>query len=227
MKRVKLYTSVAQVDGVTYSPGDVIELSDEDAQYLIDHGQGVETTDQVTDVAAREAAQGTDHAIRVDVQHGESQDIITVVPSDPDKKLPASQGGDDPDPAPAGDAQAAGDTAAEPAEPAGDEPQGSADDAPAEQAAPAAPADATAEPVAPAAPADDAGDAAGADAAAEPAADAAPADDAVADATAEPAADAAPADATAEPAEEPEPTDDATQKTTPKKRGRGRPRKTS
>ena len=55
MKRVKLYTSVAQVDGVTYSPGDVIELSDEDAQYLIDHGQGVETTDQVTDVAAREA----------------------------------------------------------------------------------------------------------------------------------------------------------------------------
>ena len=85
MKRVKLYTSVAQVDGVTYSPGDVIELSDEDAQYLIDHGQGVETTDQVTDVAAREASEGTDHAIRVDVQHGESQDIITVVPSDPDK----------------------------------------------------------------------------------------------------------------------------------------------
>ena len=108
MKRVKLYTSVAQVDGVTYSPGDVIELSDEDAQYLIDHGQGVETTDQVTDVAAREAAEGTDHAIRVDVQHGESQDVITVVPSDPDKKLPASQGGDDPDPAPADDAKAAG-----------------------------------------------------------------------------------------------------------------------
>ena len=108
MKRVKLYTSVAQVDGVTYSPGDVIELSDEDAQYLIDHGQGVETTDQVTDVAAREASEGTDHAIRVDVQHGEAQDIITVVPSDPDKKLPASEGGDDPDPAPADDAKAAG-----------------------------------------------------------------------------------------------------------------------
>ena len=135
MKRVKLYTSVAQVDGVTYSPGDVIELSDEDAQYLIDHGQGVETTDQVTDVAAREAAEGTDHAIRVDVQHGEAQDIITVVPSDPDKKLPASEGGDDPDPAPADDAKAAG------SDSAGDEPQGSADAAPAEPTAPAAPAD--------------------------------------------------------------------------------------
>ena len=127
MKRVKLYTSVAQVDGVTYSPGDVIELSDEDAQYLIDHGQGVETTDQVTDVAAREASEGTDHAIRVDVQHGEAQDIITVVPSDPDKKLPASQGGDDPDPAPADDAKAAG--------------SDSAGDEPAEKAAPAAPAE--------------------------------------------------------------------------------------
>ena len=212
MKRVKLYTSVAQVDGVTYSPGDVIELSDEDAQYLIDHGQGVETTDQVTDVAAREAEGGTDHAIRVDVQHGEAQDIITVVPSDPDKKLPASEGGDDPDPAPADAAQAAG----------GD----SAGDEPAEKAAPAAPADATAEPVAPAAPADDAGDdAAAADAPAEPAAD-----DAGADATAEPAADAAPAeqtadaapaDATAKPAAEP------AAPATPKKRGRGRPRKTS
>ena len=224
MKRVKLYTSVAQVDGVTYSPGDVIELSDEDAQYLIDHGQGVETTDQVTDVAAREAAGGTDHAIRVDVQHGEAQDIITVVPSDPDKKLPASEGGDDPDPAPADDAKAAG------GDSAGDEPQGSADADPAEPATPAAPAD-------------DAGDAAGADAAAEPAdeatketADAAPVDDA----PAEPAADVAPADeavadapeepadnAAAEPAAEPEPTDDATPKTTPKKRGRGRPRKNS
>ena len=214
MKRVKLYTSVAQVDGVTYSPGDVIELSDEDAQYLIDHGQGVETTDQVTDVAAREAAGGTDHSIRVDVQHGEAQDIITVVPSDPDKKLPTSEGGDDPDPAPADDAKAAG------GDSAGDEPQGSADVAPAEPVAPAAPADAAAEPVADAAPADAAGDAAGADAAAEPAADAAPADDAGADATAEPAADAA-----AEPAAEP--ADDATPKTTPKKRGRGRPRKNS
>ena len=215
MKRVKLYTSVAQVDGVTYSPGDVIELSDEDAQYLIDHGQGVETTDQVTDVAAREAAEGTDHAIRVDVQHGESQDIITVVPSDPDKKLPASEGGDDPDPAPADDAKAAG------GDSAGDAPQG---------AAPADPADATAEPVAPAAPADDAGDAAGADAAAEPAAepakpadeatkeaaDAAPVDDAGADAPAEPADNA-----TAEPAAEP------AAPATPKKRGRGRPRKNS
>ena len=218
MKRVKLYTSVAQVDGVTYSPGDVIELSDEDAQYLIDHGQGVETTDQVTDVAAREAAGGTDHAIRVDVQHGEAQDIITVVPSDPDKKLPASEGGDDPDPAPADDAKAAG------GDSAGDAPQGAAPAAPAEQTAPAAPAD-------------DTGDAAGADAAAEPAAetaqpadestkeaaDAAPVDDAGADAPAEPADDAAPADATAEPAAEPEPAAPAT----PKKRGRGRPRKNS
>ena len=217
MKRVKLYTSVAQVDGVTYSPGDVIELSDEDAQYLIDHGQGVETTDQVTDVAAREAAQGTDHAIRVDVQHGESQDIITVVPSDPDKKLPASQGGDDPDPAPAGDAKATG------GDSAGDEPQGSADDAPAEPAAPAAPAD-------------DAGDdAAVADAPEEPAADAAaePADEAPQEsadaAPADAAGDAAGADATAEPADNAtaEPADDATPKTTPKKRGRGRPRKNS
>ena len=213
MKRVKLYTSVAQVDGVTYSPGDVIELSDEDAQYLIDHGQGVETTDQVTDVAAREASEGTDHAIRVDVQHGEAQDIITVVPSDPDKKLPASQGGDDPDPAPADDAKAAGGDSAD------DETQGSADVAPAEPATPAAPAD-------------DAGDAAGADAAAEPAAetaqpadestkeaaDAAPVDDAGADAPEEPTADAAPADATAEP---------AAAAATPKKRGRGRPRKNS
>ena len=211
MKRVKLYTSVAQVDGVTYSPGDVIELSDEDAQYLIDHGQGVETTDQVTDVAAREAEGGAEHAIRVDVQHGESQDVITVVPSDPDKKLPASEGGDDPDPAPADDAQAEG------GDSAGDEPQGSADDAPAEQAAPAAPAD-------------DAGDAAGAaaepaaetaqpaDEATKEAADAAPADDAGADATAEPADNAA-----AEPAAEPEPAAPAT----PKKRGRGRPRKNS
>ena len=216
MKRVKLYTSVAQVDGVTYSPGDVIELSDEDAQYLIDHGQGVETTDQVTDVAAREAAEGTDHAIRVDVQHGEAQDIITVVPSDPDKKLPTSEGGDDPDPAPADDAKAAG------GDSAGDEPQGAAPAAPAEQTADAAPA----EPAAPAAPADDAGDdAAAADAPAEPAAD-----DAGADATAEPAADAAPAeqtadaapaDATAKPAAEP------AAAATPKKRGRGRPRKNS
>ena len=192
MKRVKLYTSVAQVDGVTYSPGDVIELSDEDAQYLIDHGQGVETTDQVTDVAAREAAQGTDHAIRVDVQHGESQDIITVVPSDPDKKLPTSQGGDDPDPAPADDTKAAG--------------SDSAGDEPAEQTAPATPAD-------------DAGD----DAAAEPA-DEAPqeaTDVEPAEPAAEQAADAAPADATAEPAAEP------AAAATPKKRGRGRPRKNS
>ena len=210
MKRVKLYTSVAQVDGVTYSPGDVIELSDEDAQYLIDHGQGVETTDQVTDVAAREAAQGTDHAIRVDVQHGEAQDIITVVPSDPDKKLPASEGGDDPDPAPADDAKAAG------SDSAGDEPQGSVDDAPAEPAAPAAPADdAAVEPAEPAAePAQPS------DESTKEADDAAPVDDAGADAPAEPAADAA-----AEPAAEP--ADDATPKTTPKKRGRGRPRKNS
>ena len=190
MKRVKLYTSVAQVDGLTYSPGDVIELGDEDAQYLIDHGQGVETTDQVTDVAAREAEGGADHSIRVDVQHGESSDVITVVPSDPDKKLPASEGGDDPDPAPADDAQAAG----------GD----SAGGAPAETAKPA---DEAPQQPADAAPADDAGD----DAAAEPAdearqevADAAPVDDAGADASEEPAADA-----------------------TPKKRGRGRPRKNS
>ena len=211
MKRVKLYTSVAQVDGVTYSPGDVIELSDEDAQYLIDHGQGVETTDQVTDVAAREASEGTDHAIRVDVQHGEAQDIITVVPSDPDKKLPASEGGDDPDPAPADDAKAAG------SDSAGDEPQGSADVAPAEPATPATPAD-------------DAGDDAAAEPAAEPAqpadeatkeaadaADAAPSDDAGADAPEEPTTDAAPATDAAEPAAP----------ATPKKRGRGRPRKNS
>ena len=211
MKRVKLYTSVAQVDGVTYSPGDVIELSDEDAQYLIDHGQGVETTDQVTDVAAREAAGGTDHAIRVDVQHGESQDIITVVPSDPDKKLPASEGGDDPDPAPADAAKAAG------GDSAGDEPQGSADVAPAEPATPAAPAD-------------DAGDAAGADAAAEPAAETAqPADESTkeaADATAEPAADAAPAEQTADAAPA-DATAEPAAAATPKKRGRGRPRKNS
>ena len=213
MKRVKLYTSVAQVDGVTYSPGDVIELSDEDAQYLIDHGQGVETTDQVTDVAAREASEGTDHAIRVDVQHGEAQDIITVVPSDPDKKLPASEGGDDPDPAPADDAKAAG------GDSAGDEPQGSADAAPAEPATPATPADdAAVEPSEPAAePAQPA------DESTKETADAAPAGDsgddaAVADAPAEPAADAAPADATAEP---------AAAAATPKKRGRGRPRKNS
>ena len=173
MKRVKLYTSVAQVDGLTYSPGDVIELGDEDAQYLIDHGQGVETTDQVTDVAAREAEGGADHSIRVDVQHGESSDVITVVPSDPDKKLPASEGGDDPDPAPADDAQAAG----------GD----SAGDAPAETAKPA---DEAPQQPADAAPADDAGDDAdGADAAAEPAAEPAqPADEATKE-----AADAAPA----------------------------------
>ena len=213
MKRVKLYTSVAQVDGVTYSPGDVIELSDEDAQYLIDHGQGVETTDQVTDVAAREAAQGTDHAIRVDVQHGEAQDIITVVPSDPDKKLPTSEGGDDPDPAPADDAKATG------GDSAGDAPQGSADAAPAEPATPATPADdAAVEPAEPAAePAQPA------DESTKETADAAPAGDsgddaAVADAPAEPAADAAPADATAEP---------AAAAATPKKRGRGRPRKNS
>ena len=182
MKRVKLYTSVAQVDGVTYSPGDVIELSDEDAQYLIDHGQGVETTDQVTDVAAREAAQGTDHAIRVDVQHGEAQDIITVVPSDPDKKLPASEGGDDPDPAPADAAKAAG------SDSAGDEPQGSADAAPAEPATPATPAtpadDAAVEPAEPAAEPAQPSDEAPKEAA--DAADAAPSDDAGADATAEP-----------------------------------------
>ena len=213
MKRVKLYTSVAQVDGVTYSPGDVIELSDEDAQYLIDHGQGVETTDQVTDVAAREASEGTDHAIRVDVQHGEAQDIITVVPSDPDKKLPASEGGDDPDPAPADDAKAAG------GDSAGDEPHGSADVAPAEPATPATPADdAAVEPAEP-----DAEPAQPADEATKEAADAAPVDDAGADAPAEQTADAAPADAAAEP----EPADDATPKTTPKKRGRGRPRKNS
>ena len=212
MKRVKLYTSVAQVDGVTYSPGDVIELSDEDAQYLIDHGQGVETTDQVTDVAAREASEGTDHAIRVDVQHGEAQDIITVVPSDPDKKLPASEGGDDPDPAPADDAKAAG------GDSAGDEPQGSTDAAPAEPAAPAAPAEQTAD--AAAEPADEAPQES---ADAEESADAAPSDDAGADAPVEPADDAAPADATAEPAAEPEPAAPAT----PKKRGRGRPRKNS
>ena len=206
MKRVKLYTSVAQVDGVTYSPGDVIELSDEDAQYLIDHGQGVETTDQVTDVAAREASEGTDHAIRVDVQHGEAQDIITVVPSDPDKKLPASEGGDDPDPAPADDAKAAG------SDSAGDEPQGSVDDAPAEPAAPAAPADdAAVEPAEPAAePAQPS------DESTKEADDAAPVDDAGADAPAEPADNA-----TAEPAAEP------AAPATPKKRGRGRPRKNS
>ena len=215
MKRVKLYTSVAQVDGVTYSPGDVIELSDEDAQYLIDHGQGVETTDQVTDVAAREASEGTDHAIRVDVQHGEAQDIITVVPSDPDKKLPASEGGDDPDPAPADDAKAAG------SDSAGDEPQGSGRCC------------STAEPAAPAAPADDA--------AVEPlqsrpqSLPSRP--------TSPPRRPLMPlhltmlaqmrpqsrpltpltADTAAEPAAEPEPAAAAT----PKKRGRGRPRKNS
>ena len=104
MKRVKLKVSVANFDGYTYSPGDVMEMSDEDAEYIIATGQGTETTDQVTDVAAREAAEG-EHAIQVDIQHGDAPDIV-IVADDGDKTRPVSEGGDDPDPAPADDAGA-------------------------------------------------------------------------------------------------------------------------
>jgi len=107
MKRVKLKVSVANFDGYTYSPGDVMEMSDEDAEYIIATGQGTETTDQVTDVAAREAAEG-EHAIQVDIQHGDAPEIV-IVADDGDKTRPVSEGGDDPDPAPADDA--GGDTA--------------------------------------------------------------------------------------------------------------------
>ena len=117
MKRVKLKVSVANFDGYTYSPGDVMEMSDEDAEYIIATGQGTETTDQVTDVAAREAAEG-EHAIQVDIQHGDAPEIV-IVADDGDKTRPVSEGGDDPDPAPAdedsgdtADAGAAADTAA-------------------------------------------------------------------------------------------------------------------
>ena len=117
MKRVKLKVSVANFDGYTYSPGDVMEMSDEDAEYIIATGQGTETTDQVTDVAAREAAEG-EHAIQVDIQHGDAPEIV-IVADDGDKTRPISEGGDDPDPAPAdeaggdtADARAAADTAA-------------------------------------------------------------------------------------------------------------------
>ena len=117
MKRVKLKVSVANFDGYTYSPGDVMEMSDEDAEYIIATGQGTETTDQVTDVAAREAAEG-EHSIRVDIQHGDAPEIV-IVADDGDKTRPVSEGGDDPDPAPAddagsdtADAGAAADTAA-------------------------------------------------------------------------------------------------------------------
>ena len=107
MKRVKLKVSVANFDGYTYSPGDVMEMSDEDAEYIIATGQGTETTDQVTDVAAREAAEG-EHSIQVDIQHGDAPEIV-IVADDGDKTRPISEGGDDPDPAPADDA--GGDTA--------------------------------------------------------------------------------------------------------------------
>jgi len=121
MKRVKLKVSVANFDGYTYSPGDVMEMSDEDAEYIIATGQGTETTDQVTDVAAREAAEG-EHAIQVDIQHGDAPEIV-IVADDGDKTRPISEGGDDPDPAPADDA--GGDTAdtasADAAQDAGDE----------------------------------------------------------------------------------------------------------
>ena len=83
MKRVKLKVSVANFDGYTYSPGDVMEMSDEDAEYIIATGQGTETTDQVTDVAAREAAEG-EHAIQVDIQHGDAPEIV-IVADDGDK----------------------------------------------------------------------------------------------------------------------------------------------
>jgi len=102
LKRVKLKVSVANLDGYTYSPGDVMEMTDEDAEYMIATGQGTETTDQVTDVAAREAAEG-EHSIRVDIQHGEAPDIV-IVADDGDKTRPVSEGGDDPDPAPADEA---------------------------------------------------------------------------------------------------------------------------
>jgi len=102
MKRVKLKVSVANFDGYTYSPGDVMEMSDEDAEYIIATGQGTETTDQVTDVAAREAAEG-EHAIQVDIQHGDAPEIV-IVADDGDKTRPISEGGDDPDPAPADEA---------------------------------------------------------------------------------------------------------------------------
>ncbi len=107
MKRVKLKVSVANFDGYTYSPGDVMEMSDEDAEYIIATGQGTETTDQVTDVAAREAAEG-EHSIQVDIQHGDAPDIV-IVADDGDKTRPVSEGGDDPDPEPAD--EAIGDTA--------------------------------------------------------------------------------------------------------------------
>jgi len=77
LKRVKLKVSVANLDGYTYEPGDVMEMTDEDAEYMIATGQGTETTDQVTDVAAREAAEG-EHSIRVDIQHGEAPDVVIV-----------------------------------------------------------------------------------------------------------------------------------------------------
>ena len=196
MKRVKLKVSVANFDGYTYSPGDVMEMSDEDAEYIIATGQGTETTDQVTDVAAREAAEG-EHSIQVDIQHGDAPEIV-IVADDGDKTRPISEGGDDPDPAPADDA--GGDTA---------------DTADAGAAADTADADAAQDAGAEA----DAGGQ-GADAAAD-AGDTADGGDAAADDT----ADTAPveqSDDTAAAADEAAAAADA-----PKKRGRGRPRKNS
>jgi len=184
MKRVKLKVSVANLDGYTYSPGDVMEMTDEDAEYMIATGQGTETTDQVTDVAAREAAEG-EHSIRVDIQHGEAPDIV-IVADDGDKTRPVSEGGDDPDPAPAD--EAGGDTA-------------------------------------------DTGDAASADAAQEAGDEAGAGDTAGGDEAAggADAADAAPAEQSddAAPAEQDEQQAEPAADATPKKRGRGRPRKNS
>jgi len=199
MKRVKLKVSVANFDGYTYSPGDVMEMSDEDAEYIIATGQGTETTDQVTDVAAREAAEG-EHSIQVDIQHGDAPEIV-IVADDGDKTRPISEGGDDPDPAPADDA--GGDTA---------------DAADAGAAADTAAADAAQEA--------DAGDQ-GADAGdqgADAAEDAGDTTDSGAAAAAD-TADTAPveqSDDTAAAADETAAADEA-----PKKRGRGRPRKNS
>jgi len=163
LKRVKLKVSVANFDGLTYSPGDVMEMTDEDAEYMIATGQGTETTDQVTDVAAREAAEG-EHSIRVDIQHGEAPDIV-IVADDGDKTRPVSEGGDDPDPVPADEAGAdagAGDTAGGvdeaagggDAAPDGGDEAGAADTDPVEQsddAADAAPAEQDEQPAEPAA----------------------------------------------------------------------------
>jgi len=198
LKRVKLKVSVANLDGYTYEPGDVMEMTDEDAEYMIATGQGTETTDQVTDVAAREAAEG-EHSIRVDIQHGEAPDVV-IVADDGDKTRPVSEGGDDPDPAPAD--KAGGDTAD-----TGD----------------AASADAAQEASADAGAGDTAGgvdEAAGGGDAAPGGGDEAGAADTAPVEQSDDAADAAPAEQDEQPAE---PAADAA----PKKRGRGRPRKNS